>query len=243
MNWQSLAEFDIPFFCNGKEEKCVFAFTRTADFEISGEDFRNLMSADELKRFDSVGSEKVKKQYCLGRILTKKALSSFIGEFAFDAVSVLNEKNGCPFIESSEYAVSITHTNDVVAALVFKNIFSFGTDIENPRKNAREAMESILVDGEPVGRDLENLTVAWTLKESLSKALKSGFHLPFDEFEISDLSGYNDFFTCLYKKHPEFQGIAMFHNGNSAAFTYPTDVHPESILLKMALRSAIMIER
>jgi phosphopantetheinyl transferase len=223
LNWQFFTEFDIPFFYNGKENRCVFAFTRIANSGISEEDFRVLMSAEELKRINSIGSEKVKKQYCLARVLTKKALSSFTGEFAFNDVSVLNEKNGCPFIESSEYAVSITHTNDIVAVLVFKNNFSFGIDIESPREKAKEALESILIDGEPVCRDLENLTVAWTLKESLSKALKSGFYLPFTEFEILNLSRHEDIFTCLYKKHPEFKGTAIFRNGNSVAFTYPAD--------------------
>jgi phosphopantetheinyl transferase (holo-ACP synthase) len=189
------------------------------------------MSADELKKFHSVGSEKVKRQYCLGRILTKKALSSFVGDFAFGDVSVLNEKNGCPFIRSSEYvieyAVSITHTNDVVAALVFKNDFSFGTDIESPREKAKEALEAILTEKEPIMRDLKNLTIAWTLKESLSKALNSGFYLPFDEFEISDISRDGDIFTCSYKKHPEFRGTAIFCDGNSFSFTYPSDVYPD----------------
>jgi 4'-phosphopantetheinyl transferase EntD len=107
---------------------------------------------------------------------------------------------------------------------VFKSAFSFGIDIESPKKKAMETIESIISADESVPRDLRHYAVAWTLKESLSKALKSGFRLPFGEFKMSDFCEERDIFTCRYQKHPEFCGTAIFCNGTSVAFTYPSEM-------------------
>ncbi|MDR1334553.1 MAG: 4'-phosphopantetheinyl transferase superfamily protein [Holosporaceae bacterium] len=226
MSWQP-SIFNIPFFYDGNSEKGVLAIARIADLPAFWDnDYAKLLSAEELERIRSIQSEKVKRQYCFGRILTKKALAVLIGEFAFSDVSILNEKSGCPIIIPSGlgYATSITHSNEIVASFVFKNCFSFGIDVENLRETALEALASVALAQEPVPRDLKNLTIAWTLKESLSKALKSGFRLPFSEFEISSFVQNEDIFSCSYKRYPDFQGIALFDGKNSFAFTYPKKV-------------------
>ncbi|MDR2782184.1 MAG: 4'-phosphopantetheinyl transferase superfamily protein [Holosporaceae bacterium] len=220
---------DIPFFYEGKKEKCALAIA----FAEEAKNFYELLSIDELDKLSSIKLEKIRKQYCLGRILTKKALSSFVGDFAFNNVSVLNEESGCPIIKCSDYATSITHTNETVASLVFKRKFSFGIDIESLREKARNALRSIIVDEESIPDDLENITIAWTLKESLSKALKTGFRLPFSELELSFFSQKENVFTCSYKKHPEFSGIAIFHNNKSFALTYPS----EAVCVEDSLRA------
>jgi phosphopantetheinyl transferase len=215
--------FDISFFFEGKEEKCVMAIARTEDLPIAWENFRKLLSHDELERIGTITSEKIRRQYCLSRLLTKKALGCFIGEFSFSKIGILNEKSGCPFIYpfNHGYATSITHSSSIVASLVFRNNFSFGIDVESLREEALKALKSIVAPQEPIPDDLEHLTVAWTLKESLSKALKSGFRLPFEEFALSNFSRDGDIFRCLYEKHPEFEGMALFDGKNSLAFSCP----------------------
>jgi 4'-phosphopantetheinyl transferase EntD len=207
-------------------EKGTLAFAHVSDLPVSFDDYMELLSTEELERMRCIGSEKVKRQYCFGRILTKKALASLVGEFTFSDISVLNEKSGCPIIIplGLGYATSITHSNEIIASFVFRNHFSFGIDVENLREGALEALASIAMAQDPVPRDLKNLTIAWTLKESLSKALKSGFRLPFSEFELSSFSQNGDIFNCSYRKYPNFLGIALFDGKNSFALTYPSGV-------------------
>ncbi|MDR2645887.1 MAG: 4'-phosphopantetheinyl transferase superfamily protein [Holosporaceae bacterium] len=177
-----------------------------------------------MKKIYSIGSEKRKKQYYCGRMVTKKALSFFTNGLIFRDVSVINEASGHPVIQNSYYATSITHTNEIVASLVFKIEFSFGIDIENIRKNAINALRSVITVGDHVPDDLNCLTVAWTLKEALSKALKFGFRLPREELELILIPQSANIFSCVYTKHPQFLGKARIYHDKSCAIAYPTNI-------------------
>jgi phosphopantetheinyl transferase len=181
------------------------------------------LSPDELKKINSIGLEKRKKQYYCGRMTTKMALSFFTG-LIFRDVSVINEASGCPVIQNSPYATSITHTNEIVASLVFKREFSFGIDIENVRKSAINVLRSVITVGDHVPDDLNCLTVAWTLKEALTKALKCGFRLSLEELELTLLPQSANIFSCTYAKHPEFLGKARIYHNKSYAVAYPTSI-------------------
>jgi phosphopantetheinyl transferase len=213
---------DLPFFSGGKEEKCVLSIASTSDFCL--EDAPIWLSENELRKFHAMGVEKRKKQYFLGRITTKKALLSFVDGFAFGKINVINKKSGCPIIENSSYSTSITHTDEIVASLVFKRKFSFGIDIENIERGRIETLKSVVFNEENIPEDSKRLTVAWTLKETLSKALCCGFSRSFEEFKLLKFSGNESIFTCSYSKHPEFKGIALIYGNNSYAIAYPTGI-------------------
>jgi phosphopantetheinyl transferase (holo-ACP synthase) len=224
MNIETL---DIPFFYDGKKEKCALAVAVGSDF--CPEDFRDSLSHDEFKKLSTAGIEKRKKQFCLGRITTKTALSCF-QRIVFGDINVKNEESGCPVIENFPYATSITHTDEVVASLVFKNEFSFGLDVEELREKALDALGYVVFDREQIPQNLECLTAAWTLKESLSKALKCGFGLPLEEFELFQFLQNGDAFSCSYAKHPEFKGAAFMRNETSYAVAYPSNIDFEKAI-------------
>jgi phosphopantetheinyl transferase (holo-ACP synthase) len=213
---------EFSFFNGENEEKCVLSIAYMSDFDL--ENVEEWLSVKELEKLNSFGLEKRKKQYYLGRLTTKKALSLLADGLTFQAISVVNEKSGHPIIENSSYATTITHTNEIVASLVFKSEFSFGIDVENVRKGSAKAIRSAISDEEQIVDDIESLTVAWTLKESLSKALKCGFRAPFEEFELTNFSQNNNIFFCSYAKHREFNGIALTYNDCSFAITYPAGI-------------------
>ena len=187
------------------------------------ENIEEWLSDKELESANSFGIEKRKKQYCLGRITTKKALSLFTNEVIFKDISVVNEKSGYPIIKNSLYSTSITHADEIVASLVFKKEFSFGIDVQDIRARAIKIMKYITSDGEQIPNNPESLTMAWTMKESLSKALKCGFRIPFEELELVDLFQKENIFFCSYAKHREFKGIALVAGNSSFAITYQAE--------------------
>jgi 4'-phosphopantetheinyl transferase len=222
MSLDSIKSLKLSFYTGKNEKKCVLSIARPSYFR-SDNTWEGL-SPDELKKIDSIGLEKRKKQYYCGRMTTKKALSFFTNELIFRDVSVINEASGCPVIQNSRYATSITHTHEIVASIVFKKEFSFGIDVENVRKNAVGALRSVITTDDHVPDNLSCLTVAWTLKEALAKALKCGFRLPREELELTLLPQSANIFSCAYTKHPEFQGRARIYHNKSCAIAYPTDI-------------------
>jgi len=210
--------FNLPF--SVERDVCVLSMANVSTLI----DFEKYLSDEELNRFYSMKSEERKSQYCLARIVAKKSLEFFVGKFDFRSVTIANETSGCPVIlrdgKKFGYAVSIAHTKETVAGLVFKDTFSFGIDIESMREKSTKAMRHVIMDGEQIPDDPKHLTVAWTLKEALSKALKKGFLLPFSELELTLTAETDNLFSCVYKKHPEFKGMSMIFNRNVFAMAY-----------------------
>jgi 4'-phosphopantetheinyl transferase EntD len=222
----NIKTLDIPFFLDGKKEKCALSIADGANFRL--EDFKGYLSEIELKKLSSAGIDKRKIEFGLGRITTKTALSSF-QRIVFGEVNIINEKFGRPIIEGSDYSTTITHTNKIVASLVFRNEFSFGIDIEGLRENSMDALRYVVFERERIPDNLECLTAAWTLKESLVKALKLNFYLSLDELELSNFCGYKDFFTCSYVRRPEFNGIALIYGDRMYAAAYRSNIRfPET---------------
>ncbi|MDR2106915.1 MAG: 4'-phosphopantetheinyl transferase superfamily protein [Holosporaceae bacterium] len=214
--------FEFPFFFKGEEKKCALALIRTDNF--SAEDAVDYLSDNELKRMRSISREKAKICYCFGRVVAKKALGMLIDGLIYRDLDVGNEKSGCPTTGNCDFSVSITHTDEVAACLAYGKEFSFGTDIEKMNENRIDALRYVISGKEPIPNDLKSLTVAWTLKESLSKALKCGFGLPFEEFELSEFRGNGEFFVCSYARHPEFFGAATVFENNSYAAAFPREL-------------------
>jgi phosphopantetheinyl transferase (holo-ACP synthase) len=164
----------------------------------------------------------------------KKALIELDSSLKLSEISIVNERSGYPAIENSNYCVSITHTNEIAASLVFPKEFSLGIDIEDIKRS--ENIKRIITESVP--NTPEFLTAAWTLKESLSKALKCGFSKPTNVFELSALTKEDNFFVCLYKQHSDFQGIAVVHGPYLLAITYPKSLESTEMLSLMKKTSS-----
>ncbi|MDR3187014.1 MAG: 4'-phosphopantetheinyl transferase superfamily protein [Holosporaceae bacterium] len=207
----------MPFCYGAKESACGLAVMKTSDF--SAFSYEKWLSKPELEKFDSLGSEKTKIQFACGRIASKIALGIFEDAAPSD-IDIANEESGRPVIHSSDYGVSISHSEKWIAALVFQKEFVFGIDVEQMRENRRNALKYVNRNPEPIPDDLKSLTVAWTMKEALSKALQLGFNLPFEDLAIADFSVKNDVFECEFTKYGALRGWAILYENISLAMAY-----------------------
>jgi phosphopantetheinyl transferase len=206
----------LPF--NEGSAECVL--TLASPWDVIPQNYEELLSDKELERLRSIVSEKRRREYVLGRIITKNALSTLVGKIKHQDVSTLNETSGCPVIVNSDYAVSISHSGGLVASLVFEKRHSFGIDVECISEKNIRAAAHVTSEQEPVPRNPEHLIIAWTLKEALSKALKCGFYRSFDEFSLSWFAQSSKICHCSYANHPEFFGIACLTCDYSFAVSY-----------------------
>ncbi|MDR1561181.1 MAG: 4'-phosphopantetheinyl transferase superfamily protein [Holosporaceae bacterium] len=226
---------EIPFSYKDRTEKCVLVILNTCDYAKIAHFPEKWLSNDELKKFNAISSEKTRMHFALGRVASKKALNSFENIIP-DCINIKNENNGCPNIENSLYCTSISHSRDIIASLVFKNEFSFGIDVEYSQKSKIKALKHINTDKESIPDDIKSLTVCWTIKEALGKAIKCGFSIPFSEFEISKFSERNGIFECKFEKHQDFKGIAIYSNEKSLAISCKREYIVEDITINRMLQ-------
>ena len=193
-------------------------------FDPKGEPKIESLSEKELKIYSKFTSRKRQQEFIAGRIACKKAFFKLTrGEKdyfeKFSSVSVLNNKTGAPFIENSDLFVTLSHSHEVAVAVICDH--PIGVDIEriNPRKIS--ALKKMSSEIEPNFQNITSLTVLWTLKESLGKALQTGIVKDFRYYDTKNFRLDNGLYRCDFKNFPSFSGTATTNKNFSIALVYP----------------------
>lgn len=179
----------------------LFSLEDQSDFEI--------LSPNELEIYSKFTSAKRKRGFVAGRAACKKAFfkltegkTDCFEKFPF--VSVLNSETGAPFIENSDLFVSISHSHEAAIASVCQH--TVGVDIERIDPKRIPALKRM--SAEYPEKDAQELTVLWTLKESLGKALRTGVVEEFSHYEIKNFRSKDGIYYCEFKNFP-FSGVSI----------------------------------
>ena len=185
-----------------------------------------LLNTNELHKYESFGSEKRKYHYIMGRIAAKNAFMQLTTQLTKEQnpqkICITNTQEGYPVIENDmDYAVSISHSGNYAAAIVFRKNTSFfrndmscGIDLEYINSEKIRALKKISLQNEPIEHNVNSLTIAWCLKESLGKALLCGLNNDPETFRIKRYFQNNDKCTyqAEYTHHQQYIGIAKIIN-------------------------------
>lgn len=188
-------------------------------------DHNIILSQSELKKYNSFKTESGKKEFLLGRYSAKQAYMQSTHQCNFNDIEIKNGIFEQPFfVNNSEFDVSIAHTKGIGGAVVFDRAFPMGLDIETIDTTKIESMQLMTKDEEINQLDVTleaALTIAWCLKESLSKAIKTGLTLPLELLEIENLITSNGFFECRFTNFTQYKGISKIKGNYVTALVYP----------------------
>lgn len=109
---------------------------------------------------NSISNENRKQEF----IQTRKLRNETIGK-----VEILYNEDGKPLLTDSDDFISISHSQNYIGIL--KAPFNVGLDMEELNERILKVKERFLNDEELglFGSSIENLTIAWTLKEAMFK--------------------------------------------------------------------------
>jgi phosphopantetheinyl transferase (holo-ACP synthase) len=109
---------------------------------------------------NSISNENRKQEF----IQTRRLRNETIGH-----AEILYNEAGKPLLTDSDDFISISHSQSYIGIL--KAPFNVGLDIEEVNERILKIRKRFLNDEEQVlfGRSIENLTIAWTLKEAMFK--------------------------------------------------------------------------
>lgn len=131
----------------------------------------SVLTVTEKRYYDDCKSEKRKSEYLAGRFLTKEILSRLTT--ITEPVSVLKSASGKPCFSPpySNFSLSITHSQNTVAVIVFPAIMNYGIDLEifNPKylPAMRYGLKKYFPDIEQC--EIEETTALWCLREAAYK--------------------------------------------------------------------------
>jgi 4'-phosphopantetheinyl transferase len=178
----------------------------------------DFLHANEKKYFNNIAHKKRQYSYLLGRYCAKYAISALT--FSNKHTNVLVEPGifQQPIIYSLEYPnlqVSISHTENIGAAVAFPEAHPMGIDIEKITPDKEKEMLSLTTTAERklIGSLSINITshlaLIWTAKEALSKAIRCGFMVSFAMLETQEIMIEGDLIRTYFKHLGQYQALSF----------------------------------
>jgi len=204
---------------------------RTPDLE----EFLDVLHPAERNVFDCLPTAIRKDSYLLGRVAAKMAISMIVGPAAMPSVYIDRGVFMFPVVKSHlnyNIQVSISHCDDIGIGLAFPEEHPLGVDIERIRPDlggiTREylsAADQKLLENcrmsDPAGH-----TLLWTVKESLTKILRTGLTMDLKTLEIQSIEKKGDnCFISIYRNHLQYHAISFCKADYICSITLPRNTN------------------
>lgn len=196
-------------------------------------DYRELAAClhpGEVPYYQRLKVERRRQSYLMGRFTAKKALTAYGGKGDPTEILIDYGHFGQPVVRCDwlrNVDVSITHADSVAAALAGAEGCLVGIDIEpvDPKRLdllrvQATAAELAMLGAVPLG-EAPALTLLWTAKEALAKALKIGFTVSMELFEVERVEVQGDQLACAFRQFPVFRAISYQMAGFMLSLVVP----------------------
>lgn len=190
------------------------------------------LNEQEKFRFQEMRYDRRKTSYLLGRLSAKSALSSltgisdvsqiFIDTGVFDFPVVRSSK-----IETQNLQVSISHCDMIGTSIAFEETHPMGIDLEKIQPQNEDVMQSQLTENEQILlKDLHlnnaiGYAIIWSVKESLSKVIKTGMMLDFSLLEVANTTVENNGYISVFSHFGQYKAVSYCFGSYVVSITLP----------------------
>ncbi|ASK28892.1 4'-phosphopantetheinyl transferase [Chryseobacterium sp. T16E-39] len=199
----------------------------------------------ELNFFDTLKLNKVQHSYLLGRYAAKMALSAFMNDVIITDARIESGIFQQPVLylaEAGNVQLSISHTTEMGIAVVFPEGHPMGVDVEAINAEQIDTIKGIITSSEKHKLHLidtdasKSLTILWTIKEALSKVLKTGLMTPFHLYEIDQIECKGEIVVCSFINFPQYQSISWISKGHAWSVVLPKkSILDTSVIARLCL--------
>ena len=190
----------------------------------------SFLHKNELDFLDTIKVSKVQHSYLLGRYAAKSALGAFMDHIILTDVQISSGIFQQPVLylpEGGNIQLSIAHTGEMGMAIVFPEGHPMGVDVETIDPQQNETIREVLASGEQhklhlINSDIsKSLTLLWTMKEALSKVLKTGLMTPFHLYEIESVECKNELVICNFINFPQYKSLSWISGKHAWSVVLP----------------------
>ncbi len=193
--------------------------------------YLKVLHLDEITYLNSLKYDRRKSSYLLGRISAKSALNKIIpAKTALNSFKVGFGVFQFPIIEQlpcSGFEVSITHCDAIGISMAYPEAHPMGVDIEKINPEKVDSMinmftqEEITLTNSCLNDKASAYTLLWTVKESLSKILKTGMMIDFKYLELDSLDYKNGLYIGTFKNFIQYKSFSIVLNSYIISITCP----------------------
>lgn len=218
-------------FIDEKEQKYRLILS-TGKYDKSIQKFRSYLSLEEkkiLKNFKVISRQ---NEFIAGRILAKNNVILINEKFTPNEINIICGVWGFPIFSTkgiNDFWVSIAHSKRYAASLLSElNTHPIGIDIEEIVPE-NDAILSVFLSKYNQVLSLKEKHIYWASKEAVAKALRTGFTIPQDFFEISEMKFNKTFYIIKFKHLQRLQVITWVKDNLVTSIAYPIELKFDSI--------------
>jgi 4'-phosphopantetheinyl transferase len=208
--------------------KAVFVISNlTLEDLLIKNDFLHL---NEQMYYESLVVDKRRFSYLIGRYAAKKAIVAYDNINDMTSIEIIPgifQQPVVRYFNNQNVQVSISHSQHWGAALAFPEAHPMSIDIEdiNPERKIHTLLQTSIheqkkLDNIPMG-ETEKYTLIWTIKEALSKILRTGLTTEFSVFEISDMVPWENYFECYFRHFTQYKSLSFFFQNSALSVIVP----------------------
>ncbi|AMA52845.1 4'-phosphopantetheinyl transferase superfamily protein [Bacillus inaquosorum] len=239
-----------------REEEQDFPSTCCLCYSDSFHDYlqtKSFLHPKERVYFSQLQFNRRIKSYLAGRYAGKNAVSLLSGEEKLSAIAIepgIFHQPVVHFPGRSAIQVTISHCDDLGMALAYPDTCPLGVDIERLQADKQAVLagqmtaeEHGLIQSLPFS-SVHSLTLFWTVKESLSKVLKTGFTSPIDIFAIRTVEVAHPVVTSYFENFPQYCATSFFFTSYICSITHPKGVDwPKDSIYRLLSQVTPVLER
>lgn len=206
-------------------------------------DPRWVLSEAEYRKYVNFLVDKRQREFLLGRVGAKAAISALSGVQNYRQVNITNGIFCQPMVcGGSDVQVSIAHSGPFGFAAACHQTVPVGVDLECIDEGKRRAMQSYLSSNEiAIARKfsagaLAGLHIIWAAKEGLSKVLRCGLCVDSSVLDVKSVEVLEE--NCVlisFQRMPGYLCIATFVNeALVASLVFPNKLFDETLMSKAA---------
>lgn len=192
---------------------------------------KTFLHPTELEYLSTLNFSKRQQSYLLGRYTAKAAIIRWVPELLPKEVAVTSGIFDHPIVYHSDQRkiqVTISHTSSFGAAIAFPEEYPLGIDLEPVQNHNQSIIDSQLTTAEKAWIDNNYshsssilYTIHWTLKEALSKVLRTGMMSPFEIYAIQNLVHDGSYWTSTFQNFAQYQGFSFPLGNCICSIVYP----------------------
>lgn len=209
--------------------KASLGILNTASFR-SFTDKEECLHEQELVYSRNLRYEKRRYSYLAGRYIAKKSLGQFLGTDLLSKILIQPGVFNQPIVTatiSNPPSISISHTEEVAACVVFPREHPMGLDAETVKEYKAEAIETQLTLHEKQlfpQKSFDKVhfyTYLWTAKEALSKLLTTGLMTPLEVYQIETISLCGNYAVSTFSNFEQYQAVTFLQDNTVFSLVLP----------------------
>lgn len=152
-----------------------------------------------------------------GRYVAKKAVAVYLEDDHYLTYSIRSGIFGQPLLETAHLrkpGLSISHSGTMAACVVFDEAHPMAIDVEKIEPARAESIEGLLSQQElsmcrQIGEDsTRSYMRLWSMKEALSKVLKTGLSADFRVLELEALSSHGAMISGSFTNFVQYKALS-----------------------------------